>query len=141
MLHRSGGQPVDLDARGIDIAYSCTQKCLACPPGLSPISFSARAVEVIRKRKTKIQSFYLDMTLLEKYWHGEARSYHHTLSMSLVYALREALRVVLEEGVPARYERHERNAKALLAGASAIGLHPLAAEDPPRPNVNNVTYS
>lgn len=124
-----GGQPVDLDARGIDIAYSCTQKCLACPPGLSPISFNARAVEVIRKRKTKIQSFYLDMTLLEKYWHGETRSYHHTLSMSLVYALREGLRVVLEEGVSARYERHERNAKALLAGASAIGLHPLAAED------------
>ena len=124
-----GGQPVDLDARGIDIAYSCTQKCLGCPPGLSPISFSARAVEAIRKRKTKIQSFYLDMTLLEKYWYGDTRSYHHTLSMSLVYALREGLRVVLEEGVSARYERHEHNAKALLAGASAIGLQPLAAED------------
>ncbi len=124
-----GGQPVDLDARGIDIAYSCTQKCLGCPPGLSPVSFSARAVEAIRKRKTKIQSFYLDMTLLEKYWYGDTRSYHHTLSMSLVYALREGLRVVLEEGVSARYERHEHNAKALLAGASAIGLQPLAAED------------
>ena len=121
-----GGQPVDMDARGIDVAYSCTQKCLACPPGLSPISFSDRAVEVIRNRKTPVQSFYLDMTLLENYWHGEQRGYHHTVSMSLIYALREGLRVVLEEGLAARYERHERNARALLAGAEAIGLQPAA---------------
>ncbi|RKU22450.1 alanine--glyoxylate aminotransferase [Candidatus Poribacteria bacterium] len=123
-----GGQPVDLDAHGIDIAYSCTQKCLAGPPGLSPISFNERAVDVIRNRKTPIQSFYLDMTLLENYWHGEKRSYHHTVSMSMIYALREALRVVLEEGLTARYERHERNARALLAGAAAIGLQPAAEE-------------
>ena len=123
-----GGQPVDMDARGIDIAYSCTQKCLAGPPGLSPISFSERAVDVIRNRKTPIQSFYLDMTLLENYWHGEKRSYHHTVSMSMIYALREALRVVLEEGLAARYERHELNARALLAGAKAIGLQPAAEE-------------
>ena len=123
-----GGQPVDLDARGIDIAYSCTQKCLAGPPGLSPISFNKRAVDVIRNRKTPIQSFYLDMTLLESYWHGEKRSYHHTVSMSMIYALREALRVVLEEGLAARYERHERNACALLSGAEAIGLQPAAEE-------------
>ena len=123
-----GGQPVNLDARRIDVAYSCTQKCLACPPGLSPISFSERAVEVIRKRKTPIQSFYLDMTLLENYWHAEKRGYHHTVSMSLIYALREGLRVILEEGLAARYERHERNARALLAGAEAIGLQPAAAE-------------
>ena len=121
-----GGQPVEMDARGIDIAYSCTQKCLAGPPGLSPISFSERAVDVIRNRKTPIQSFYLDMTLLENYWHGEKRSYHHTVSMSMIYALREALRVVLEEGLAARYERHELNARALLAGAKAIGLQPAA---------------
>ena len=123
-----GGQPVDMDARGIDIAYSCTQKCLAAPPGLSPISFSERAVDVIRKRKTPIQSFYLDMTLLENYWHGDTRGYHHTVSMSMIYALREALRVVLEEGLAARYARHELNARALLAGAEAINLQP-AAED------------
>ncbi|MDE0019131.1 MAG: alanine--glyoxylate aminotransferase family protein [Candidatus Poribacteria bacterium] len=123
-----GGQPVDMDARGIDIAYSCTQKCLAGPPGLSPISFSERAVDVIRNRKTPIQSFYLDMTLLEKYWQGEKRSYHHTVSMSMIYALREALRVVLEEGLAARYERHELNARALLAGAKAIGLQPAAEQ-------------
>ena len=123
-----GGQPVDMDARGIDIAYSCTQKCLAGPPGLSPISFSERAVDVIRNRKTPIQSFYLDMTLLENYWHGEKRSYHHTVSMSMIYALREALRVVLEEGLAARYERHELNARALLAGAKTIGLQPASEE-------------
>ena len=123
-----GGQPVDMDARGIDIAYSCTQKCLAGPPGLSPISFSERAVDVIRNRKTPIQSFYLDMTLLENYWHGEKRSYHHTVSMSMIYALREALRVVLEEGLAARYERHELNARALIAGAKAIGLQPAAEQ-------------
>ena len=121
-----GGQPVDMDALGIDIAYSCTQKCLAAPPGLSPISFSERAVEVIRNRKTPIQSFYLDMVLLENYWHGEQRGYHHTASMSMIYALREALRVVLEEGLDVRYRRHEHNARALLAGAKAIGLQPAA---------------
>ena len=123
-----GGQPIDMDARGIDIAYSCTQKCLAGPPGLSPISFSERAVDVIQNRKTPIQSFYLDMTLLENYWHGEQRRYHHTVSMSMIYALREALRVVLEEGLAARYERHERHARALLAGAKAIGLQPVAEQ-------------
>ena len=121
-----GGQPVDMDARGIDIAYSCTQKCLAAPPGLSPISFSERAVDVIRNRKTPIQSFYLDMTLLENYWHGDTRGYHHTVSMSMIYALREALRVVLEEGLAARYARHELNARALLTGAAAINLEPAA---------------
>lgn len=124
-----GGQPVELDERGIDIAYSCTQKCLAGPPGLSPISFSDRAVEVIQNRKTKIQSFYLDATLLAEYWLGNSRKYHHTVSMSMIYALREALRVVMEEGVSPRYQRHERNAKALIAGAEAIGLQPAATEN------------
>ncbi len=124
-----GGQPVDLDVRGIDIAYSCTQKCLAGPPGLSPVSFSDRAVDVIRKRKTRIQSFYLDVTLLEEYWTGDTRKYHHTVSMSLIYALREALRIIQEEGQSERYKRHEQNAAALIAGAEAIGLDPAAAED------------
>ncbi len=122
-----GGQPVDIDARQIDIAYSCTQKCLAAPPGLSPITFSEQAIEAIRNRKTPIQSFYLDMTLLENYWTAnDKRGYHHTVSMSLIYALREALRVVLEEGTSARYHRHERHADALIAGAESIGLVPAA---------------
>lgn len=127
-----GGQPVDIDARGIDIAYSCTQKCLAGPPGLSPITFSERALNVIRQRKAPVQSFYLDITLLEQYWfgtpHAPQRAYHHTVSMSLIYALREALRVVMEEGLAARYRRHELHAQALLAGAKAIGLAPAAEE-------------
>ncbi|RKU31860.1 alanine--glyoxylate aminotransferase [Candidatus Poribacteria bacterium] len=124
-----GGQPVDVDERGIDIAYSCTQKCLAGPPGLSPVSFSDRVVDAIRKRKTRIQSFYLDVTLLEEYWTGDTRKYHHTVSMSLIYALREALRIIQEEGLSERYKRHELNADALIAGAEAIGLEPAATED------------
>ena len=124
-----GGQPVELDERGIDIAYSCTQKCLSGPPGLSPISFSDHAVDVIQNRKSKIQSFYLDATLLAEYWMGDTRKYHHTLSMTLVYALREALRIIIEEGESVCYQRHERNAQALIAGAKAIGLQPAAAEN------------
>ncbi len=123
-----GGQPVDLDRRGIDIAYSGTQKCLGGPPGLAPISFSNRAVETIHNRASKVQSFYLDMTLLEAYWSGEVRNYHHTVSMSMIYALHESLRVVLEEGLEDRYKRHERNAAALIAGATAIGLKPIVQE-------------
>ena len=123
-----GGQPVDLDRRGIDIAYSGTQKCLGGPPGLAPISFSDRAVEAIHNRSSKVQSFYLDMTLLEAYWSGEVRSYHHTVSMSMIYALHESLRVVLEEGLEDRYKRHERNAAALIAGATAIGLKPIVQQ-------------
>lgn len=121
-----GGQPVNLDERNIDIAYSGTQKCLGAPPGLAPISFSEAAVEKIKNRKTKVPSFYFDMTLLEKYWTGEGRGYHHTVSMTMVYALREALRVVLEEGLEARYERHQRNADALKAGLTAMGLELIA---------------
>ena len=123
-----GGQPVDLDRRCIDIAYSGTQKCLGGPPGLAPISFSEKAVEAIKNRKTKIPSFYFDMTLLERYWSGEKRAYHHTLSMTMVYALREALRVVLEEGLDARYERHQRNAEMLKSGLTAMGLELIAQE-------------
>jgi alanine-glyoxylate transaminase/serine-glyoxylate transaminase/serine-pyruvate transaminase len=123
-----GGQPVDLDRCCIDISYSGTQKCLGGPPGLAPISFSEKAVEAIKKRKTKVQSFYFDMNLLERYWGGEARTYHHTLSMPMVYALREALRIVLEEGLEARYARHQRNADALKAGLTAMGMKLIAQE-------------
>ena len=136
-----GGQPVELDRRGIDIAYSGTQKCLGGPPGLAPISFSDRAAEVIRNRANKVQSFYLDMTLLEAYWSGEVRTYHHTVSMSMIYALHESLRVVLEEGLVTRYKRHEINAKALVAGAIAIGLEPIVQAGIPCSHVNDYQYS
>jgi alanine-glyoxylate transaminase/serine-glyoxylate transaminase/serine-pyruvate transaminase len=122
-----GGCPVQVDAWGIDACYSGTQKCLSCPPGLSPVTFSQAAVEVVRKRKTKVQSWYLDLTMIEKYW-GEERVYHHTAPISMNYALREALRLVQEEGLEVRFCRHQRNHEALAAGLAALGLT-LAAQD------------
>jgi len=116
-----GGCPVRVDDWGIDACYSGTQKCLSCPPGLSPITFGPRAVEVLRHRKSKVQSWYLDLTMIEKYW-GADRVYHHTAPISMNYALYEALRLVEEEGLEARWSRHERNHHALKAGLAAIGL-------------------
>lgn len=133
-----GGVPVLIDEWGIDAAYSGTQKCLSCPPGLSPITFGPRAVEVVKARKTKVQSWYLDLSLLAQYW-GEERVYHHTAPISMNYALREALRLVVEEGLEARFARHARNHRALAAGLAPIGLA-LAAEDGHRlPMLNAVT--
>ena len=123
-----GGYPVETDKLGIDIVYSATQKCLSCPPGLAPITFSEKAVEIIKKRKNKVSSFYLDVNLLEKYWFGGKRTYHHTASMSLLYALYEGLKIVLEEGLETRFERHRRNAEALKAGLKAMGLKLIAQE-------------
>jgi len=122
-----GGCPVRVDAWGIDACYSGTQKCVSCPPGLSPVTFSARAVEALRQRKTKVQSWYLDLTMIEKYW-GAERVYHHTAPISMNYALNEALRLIAEEGLEARWARHERNHQALKAGLAAIGL-PIASQE------------
>lgn len=116
-----GGHPVGVDRNGIDVCYSGTQKCLGAPPGLSPITFSERAIEAIRARKTKVQSWYLDVTMVEKYW-GADRTYHHTAPISMNYALREAMRIVCEEGLEARWRRHELNHRALVAGIEAMGL-------------------
>jgi alanine-glyoxylate transaminase/serine-glyoxylate transaminase/serine-pyruvate transaminase len=116
-----GGHPVAVDRNGIDICYSGTQKCLGAPPGLSPITFSERAIERIRARRTKVQSWYLDVTMVEKYW-GNERTYHHTAPISMNYALHEALRIVAEEGLEARWKRHELNHRALVAGIEAMGL-------------------
>src|SRR5207247_3060885 len=102
-----GGCPVRIDDWGIDAVYSGTQKCLSCPPGLSPASLSPRAIEVARKRNTKVQSWYLDVNLLASYW-GQDRAYHHTAPISMNYALHEALRVVLDEGLESRWRRHEQ---------------------------------
>src|SRR5262249_39141129 len=106
--------------------YSGTQKCLGAPPGLAPITFSERAIERIRSRKTKVQSWYLDVTMVEKYW-GNERTYHHTAPISMNYALREALRIVTEEGLEARWRRHELNHRALVEGIEAMGLEMNAA--------------
>ena len=119
-----GGIPVGIDEHQVDVAYSGTQKCLSCPPGLSPVTFSARAIDKLRKRKTKVQSWYLDLSLVEKYW-GEDRTYHHTAPISMNYALREALRLVEEEGLEKRWERHRLNHLALVAGIEAMGLEML----------------
>lgn len=116
-----GGCPLEVDAWGIDMCYSGTQKCLGCPPGLAPVTVSPAALEAIHARKTKVQSWYFDLTMLEKYW-GEERVYHHTAPISMNYALHEALRVVQEEGLPARFQRHQRNHAALVAGLTALDL-------------------
>jgi alanine-glyoxylate transaminase / serine-glyoxylate transaminase / serine-pyruvate transaminase len=116
-----GGHPVGIDRNGIDICYSGTQKCLGAPPGLSPITLNERALDRIRSRRSKVQSWYLDITMVEKYW-GDDRTYHHTAPISMNYALREALRLIYEEGLEARWRRHELNHRALVAGIEAMGL-------------------
>ena len=121
----------------IDAVYSGTQKGLSCPPGLAPVSFSPRAVEAINRRKTKVQSWYLDMTMVQHYW-GEERFYHHTAPITMIYALREALRLVLEEGLEARSARHLRNHQALKAGLAALGITYAAAEGHQLPQLNAV---
>lgn len=131
------GVPVTLDAWGVDAAYSGTQKCLSCPPGLSPISFSPRAVETVLARKTKVQSWYLDVSMLARYYGGE-RVYHHTAPISMIYAIAEALRVVEEEGMPAREARHRAAAQALIAQLAPLGFAPLVAEDVRLPSLTTL---
>lgn len=116
-----GGCPVEIDAWGVDAVYSGTQKCLSCPPGLAPVSLSDRALEAATRRKTKVQSWYLDVNLLASYW-GAERVYHHTAPITMNYALHEGLRLVLEEGLEARFARHERNHLRLKEGLAEIGL-------------------
>lgn len=116
-----GGMPVNVDENGIDIAYSCTQKGLSCPPGLAPITVSPRAMERLRERKRPVPSFYFDLKLIDDYYEG-AHRYHHTAPISMFYALREALRIVQEEGLENRFARHRENHLAFVAGIEALGL-------------------
>ena len=132
-----GGVPVTADAWDADVVYSGTQKCLSCPPGLAPITFGERALEVIAKRSHKVQSWYLDMGMVAKYWGGE-RVYHHTAPITMVYALREALRLVAEEGLEARFSRHRRHHQALVAGLEAMGLRMFVAPEHRLPSLNTV---
>jgi alanine-glyoxylate transaminase/serine-glyoxylate transaminase/serine-pyruvate transaminase len=115
------GMPVELDAWGVDAAYSGTQKCLACPPGLSPVTLSPRAVARLDARRTKVPSWYLDLSLLKAYW-GQERAYHHTAPINMIYALHEALAIVLEEGLPARFARHRAAHAYLAERLDALGL-------------------
>lgn len=127
-----GGVPLEIDRWGVDAAYSGTQKCLGGPAGMAPVTLGPRAVGRMAARSRPAHSWYLDLELLERYWGGE-HAYHHTISAPLVYALRESLRLVLEEGLEARWARHRENAELLWAGLSALGLElhvPLACRVP-----------
>ena len=116
-----GGIPVKIDQWDVDIAYSGTQKCLSCPPGLAPLTISERARNVLHQRKSKVKNWYLDLTMVEHYW-GDNRSYHHTAPISMVFALREALRLIYEEGLETRFKRHRQNAEMLWTGLESLGL-------------------
>jgi alanine-glyoxylate transaminase/serine-glyoxylate transaminase/serine-pyruvate transaminase len=119
-----GGSPLPVDELGIDICYSGSQKCLSAPPGLAPITVSDRALEAVERRRTPVSSWYLDLGLHTRFW--DEHLYHHTAPVLNVYALREALRMIEEEGMPARLERHARHARALCAGLEALGLELFA---------------
>lgn len=133
-----GGIPVEIDAWGIDAAYSGTQKCLSCPPGLAPVTFSPRALEIIQNRKSKIASWYLDMQMVSNYWSDQSRAYHHTAPINMNYALHESLRIVLEEGLEARHARHRANHLMLRAGLEALGVEFAVAEEHRLPMLNAV---
>ena len=132
-----GGTELEVDGWGIDACYSGTQKCLSCPPGLSPVTFGERALERVLSRKHKVQSWYLDVSLLAQYW-GADRVYHHTAPITMIYALHEALRVVHEEGLAARFARHRTNHLALVAGLDALGLEMAVAAEHRLPMLNSV---
>jgi alanine-glyoxylate transaminase/serine-glyoxylate transaminase/serine-pyruvate transaminase len=132
------GLPVELDTWQIDAAYSGTQKCLSCAPGLSPVSFSARAVERVGERRSAVQSWYLDVSLLAGYFGGETRVYHHTAPISAIYGLAAGIDLVLDEGLPARFERHARAAAQLVEGLEPLGFEPLVASRERLPMLTSV---
>jgi len=121
-----GCVPVEIDRWQVDVCYSCSQKGISAPPGLAPVTFSERAMEAVRTRKQKCRSWYFDVAMIERYW-GPDRPYHHTAPISMNYAIYEALRIVAEEGLEARFKRHLANSAALQAGLEAMGLE-LAAQ-------------
>jgi alanine-glyoxylate transaminase/serine-glyoxylate transaminase/serine-pyruvate transaminase len=132
-----GGLPVEVDRLGIDIVYSGSQKCLSCPPGLAPIAFNQRALDAIAARKTKVQSWYLDVNMLAQYW-GEERVYHHTAPINMTYGLFEALSIIHEEGLENCFARHLLNHRALKAGLAAIGIGYAAQPGHELPTLNAV---
>lgn len=133
-----GGLPVRVDAVGIDVCYSGGQKCLSVPPGASPLTLNERAVEKLTSRKTRVANWYLDLTTIQKYWGGE-RTYHHTAPISSIYALYEGLRLIAEEGLTARWQRHQANAELLWDAMSALGFEPHVAWEYRLPSLTTVT--
>jgi len=134
-----GGCELEVDEYGIDLCYSASQKCLNCPPGLAPITANEKTMEKIRNRRAKVQSWYLDLSTIEKYWLESNRVYHHTAPILLVYALREALRLLYEEGVEERWLRHKKNSSALISGVEALGLRMHAEKKYRCPSLNAVS--
>ncbi|MEX2212766.1 MAG: alanine--glyoxylate aminotransferase family protein [Phycisphaeraceae bacterium] len=133
-----GGAPVKVDEWGVDAAFSGTQKCLSCPPGLSPMTFGPRAMERLDARKTKVQSWYLDVAMLKSYW-GQERVYHHTAPINMLYALDEALNIALEEGLEARFARHRAMHELLREGLSQLGIGYVSQEGFSLPMLNAIS--
>lgn len=135
-----GGSPLKVDEWGCDAVYSGTQKCLSCVPGLSPVTFSERALEVVKQRQTPVQSWFLDLNLVMGYWGGGAqRTYHHTAPVNSLYALHEALRILQEEGLENAWARHEKHHQALKVGLEAMGIGFVVREGDRLPQLNAVT--
>lgn len=132
-----GGIPVKIDEWDVDVAYSCTQKCLSCPPGLGPLTFGPRALEVLHKRKTKVANWYLDLSMIEHYW-GDERTYHHTAPITMNFALREGLRLVQEEGLEQRFARHSANSALLWEELEGLGLKLIVPVDYRLPTLTTV---
>jgi len=132
-----GGSPLKVDEWKIDAIYSGSQKCLSCPPGLSPVSFSDRVIELVKNRKTKVQSWFMDLNLVLGYW-GATRTYHHTAPTNALYALHESLFMLYEEGIEHSWARHQRNHKALKAGLETLGTKFLVEEKYRLPQLNSV---
>ena len=132
-----GGMEVPVDRLGLDMVYSGTQKCLACPPGLAPVTVNPRAVEHIKNRQQKVQSWYLDLTMIMRYW-GQERFYHHTAPINMIYGLNEALRIIAEEGLENRWRRHRRNAEAFWDGLEALGVKLLVDKEYRLPSLTSI---
>jgi len=137
MVTSLAGMEVNIDDNGVDVVYSGTQKCISCPPGLAPVSFNDAAVKIFTSRKTPVVSWYLDMSMVLNYW-SAARKYHHTAPINMIYGLREALRIVAEEGLEARFARHRLNHRALVAGVEAMGLSMLVPPTERLPMLNSI---
>ncbi len=133
-----GGVPLFIDDWKIDAAYAGSQKCLSCPPGISPLTFGSRALDKINGRSGKVKNWYLDMSLLSSYW-GKERSYHHTAPINMNYGFYEAMRLVVEEGLRERWERHQRNADLLVSELGKIGLEPYVKDEIRLPSLITVT--
>ncbi len=134
-----GGIPVLIDEWNIDVSYSGSQKCLSCPPGLSPVTFNERSVEFIKKRKKQVQSWFMDLNLILSYWGGSSkRAYHHTAPINSLYALYESLLILEEEGIEKSWNRHQTNGKILIEELKKIGLKPFVKEDERLPQLTSI---